>query len=192
MMEPGILLLIVIGVPVLIVLIMIAGIYNALISARQHVRESWSNVDTELQRRHDLIPNLVSVVKGYMAHERDLLEQITKLREDAERLRPGDATDEQVSIENQLQSALGRLSVRVEAYPDLKASKNFLSLQTELVNTEDRIQSALRFYNGNVRHLNVKVESFPSNLIANMFGFKRGTYFELRSEAARESPSVAF
>ncbi len=191
-MEPIFALLIVIGLPVIILIIIVVSIYNALIGARQHVRESWSNVDTELQRRHDLIPNLVSVVKGYTTHERDLLERITQLRADAERLRPGEATNEQVNIENQLESALNQLSIRIEAYPDLKASRNFLSLQTELVNTEDRIQAALRFYNGNVRHLNIKVESFPSNLIANLFSFKRATYFELRTPSARENPQVAF
>lgn len=191
-MEPILAILLAFGLPILIILILIVSIYNALIGARQHVRESWSNVDTELQRRHDLIPNLVSVVKGYMTHERELLERITQLRIDAERLRPGEATDEQVNIENQLESALGQLRIRVEAYPDLKASRNFLALQTELVNTEDRIQAALRFYNGNVRHLNVKVESFPSNIIAGIFGFNRAIYFELRTPAARENPQVAF
>ena len=172
--------------------VVVAGIYNALVAVRQRVRESWSNVDTELQRRHDLIPNLVSTVKGYMTHERELLEGITKLREQAEALRPGDATAEQAKIEGQLSSMLGQLKVRVEAYPELKASENFQSLQGELANTEDRVQAALRFYNGNVRELNVKCESFPSVLVAGMFGFKKAEYFEVEDEAVREAPEVSF
>lgn len=191
-MEPNTVAMIVFGVVVLVALIMIAGIYNALVATRQHVRESWSNVDTELQRRHDLIPNLVSIVKGYMTHERELLSQIVALRENAERLRPGEATDEQARIENQLEGALAQLRIRIENYPDLKASTNFMSLQSELINTEDRVQNALRFYNGNVRDMNVKVQSFPSNMIAKMFGFRRKSYFELRTERAREAPQVQF
>jgi len=191
-MEP---VLVVLGVVlgfVLLVIIIVAVLYNGLVAARQHMRESWSNVNTELQRRHDLIPNLINTVKGYMAHERDLLEKIVNLREQAERLRPGDATPEQVNVENQLSAALGQLRVRVEAYPDLKASSNFQSLQAELANTEDRVQAALRFYNGNVRNLNVKCESFPGNIIAGMFNFQKGTYFELQNEAARTAPVVQF
>lgn len=191
-MEANTVAMIVFGVVVLVALIMIAGIYNALVATRQHVRESWSNVDTELQRRHDLIPNLVSIVKGYMTHERELLSQIVALRENAERLRPGEATDEQARIENQLEGALAQLRIRIENYPDLKASTNFMSLQSELINTEDRVQNALRFYNGNVRDMNVKVQSFPSNMIAKMFGFRRKSYFELRTERAREAPQVQF
>jgi len=187
-MEP---ILIVLGVVVVLAIILVA-IYNGLVKARQHVHESWSNVDTELQRRHDLIPNLVNTVKGYMTHERDLLEKIVELREQAERLRPGDATREQAEVENQLSAALAGLRVRFENYPDLKASSNFQSLQGELANTEDRVQSALRFYNGNVRQLNVKCESFPSNFIAGAFGFKKAEYFELKNEAARQAPVVAF
>ena len=191
-MEANTVAMLIFGVVVLVVLIMIAGIYNALVAARQHVRESWSNVDTELQRRHDLIPNLVSIVKGYMTHERELLSQIVALRENAERLRPGEATDEQARIENQLEGALAQLRIRIENYPDLKASTNFMSLQSELIHTEDRVQNALRFYNGNVRDMNVKVQSFPSNMIAKMFGFRRKSYFELRTERAREAPQVQF
>ena len=177
---------------VVVVGIFVAVMYNALVKVRQHVRESWSNVDTELQRRHDLIPNLVNTVKGYMTHEKDLLENITALREKAEQLRPGEATKQQAEVESQLSSMLGQLSVRVEAYPDLKASENFQNLQAELANTEDRVQAALRFYNGNVRNMNVKVESFPSNIIAGMFNFNMAEYFELKNEAARSAPQVAF
>jgi LemA protein len=127
-----------------------------------------------------------------MTHERELLEEVVRLREEAERLRPGDATAEQQRVESALGSALGQLRVRFEQYPDLKASSNFQALQGELANTEDRVQAALRFYNGNVRTLNVKVESFPSNIVAGMFGFAKAEYFELKNEAAREAPVVAF
>lgn len=177
---------------ILLLIIVLVGIYNGLVSTRQRVRESWSNVDTELQRRHDLIPNLVNAVKGYMSHERELLENIVAAREQAERLRPGDATADQLAAEGQLGGLLGQLRVRMEAYPDLKASSNVQSLQGELANTEDRIQQSLRFYNGNVRELNVKCEQFPSAIVANMFGFQKAEYFELRDEAAREAPVVAF
>ncbi len=177
---------------VIVIALVVIGIYNGLVKIRQHVQESWSNVDTELQRRHDLIPNLINTVKGYMTHERELLENIVSLREQAERVRPGDATEEQLQIESKLGSALGQLRVRFEQYPDLKASANFQDLQSELANTEDRVQAALRFYNANVRELNTRVESFPSNVVAGMFGFSKATYFELKDEAARDAPVVSF
>lgn len=186
-----VILLVVVGVLVVIAAIVI-GIYNGLVSSRAHVRESWSNIDTELQRRHDLIPNLVSTVKGYMTHERELLENIVALREQAEKLRPGDPSGEQLEIENKLGAALGQLRVRFEQYPDLKAATNFSQLQAELANTEDRVQAANRFYNANVRDYNIKVESFPSNIIAGVFSFTKATHFELKNEAAREAPVVSF
>jgi len=172
--------------------LVVAGMYNSLVRARQHVRESWSDVDTELQRRHNLIPNLVNTVKGYTTHEKELLENIVSLREKAVQLRPGEASDEQSHIESQLTSALGSLSVRVENYPTLKASSNFQTLQAELANTEDRVQAANRYYNGNVRQLNVKCESFPTNIIAGMFSFTKASYFKLADEAMREAPVVSF
>lgn len=192
-MDPTVLVLVIAAVVVLIVAgAVVIGIYNGLVSARQHVEESWSNVDTELQRRHDLIPNLVETCKGYMSHEKELLENVVRLREEAERLRPGEATQEQARVENELSGLLGQVQVRIEAYPDLKASENMQRLQAELANTEDRVQAALRFYNGNVRELNVKCESFPSNVIAGQFGFRKAEYFEVANEAAREAPRVAF
>lgn len=180
------------GALLLVLLVVVLALYNTLVSARAHVRESWSNVDTELQRRHDLIPNLVNTVKGYMKHERELLENIVSLREQAERLRPGEATQDQARVETALQSALGQLRVRIENYPELKAGTNVESLQAELANTEDRVQSAIRFYNGNVKNLELKVESVPTNFIASMFGFKKAQYFELQDEAARRAPKVEF
>ena len=162
--------------------------YNTLIRYRNHVSESWSDVDTELQRRYDLIPNLVSTVKGYAAHEKTLLKEVTRLRGEA-RENHG-SPESQARSENSFVSALGRLLVVVENYPDLKASDNFLALQDELTNTEDRIQVARRFYNGNVRDLNNKVQMFPSNIIAGIFGFREAEFFELRETAARQAPEV--
>ena len=162
--------------------------FNTLIRYRNHVKESWSDVDTELQRRYDLIPNLVSTVKGYAAHEKSLLEEVTRLRGEA-RDNHG-SPQSQARSENSFVSALSRLLVVVENYPDLKANDNFLALQAELTNTEDRIQVARRFYNGNVRDMNNKVQMFPSNIIAGIFGFSKAEFFELREIAAREAPQV--
>ena len=182
--------LIVVGVSVLLVAIVVITMYNGLVAARQHVRESWSGVDTELKRRHDLVPNLVATVKGYATHERETLERVVQLRQSAEALRSDLPGKDLAVIEGQLAAALSRLVVRLEAYPTLKADQSFLALQAELANTEDRIQGALRFYNGNVRELNVKCESFPSNLIASMFGFATANYFELKDSAERAVPLV--
>lgn len=176
----------------LVVAVFVIALYNGLVAARQRVRESASTVDTELQRRHELIPNLVRTVQGYMTHEKELLTKLVELREAAERVRPGAITAEQVRVEGQLEAALAGLRARFEAYPELKASANFQSLQAELANTGDRVQGALRFYNGNVRELNVKCESFPSSVVAGMFGFQKETYFELQDPAARSNPVVQF
>ncbi|PCJ53226.1 MAG: hypothetical protein COA70_09875 [Planctomycetota bacterium] len=174
----------------LLVLMIFIGMYNGLVSIRNHCDEAWSNIDTELQRRYDLIPNLVETAKGYAKHERELLEDVVKLREKA----AGNhgAVASQAIDENMLQNALGKLMVRLEAYPDLKASANFVELQKELANTENRIQAALRFYNGNVRENNNKMEQFPSNVVAGMFSFTNRDYFELENPDARTAPKVAF
>ena len=180
--------LIIIAVPALIVLVFVFGTYNRLITLRNTITESWRNVDTELQRRYDLIPNLVETVKGYATHERGVFEEVAKARSAAVNSRGTPNT--QAGDENVLVRALGGLFAVVEGYPDLKASRNFLHLQEELVNTEDRIQAARRFYNGNVRALNNKVQMFPSNIIASMFGFKLAEYFEVESLAVRRAPDV--
>ncbi|MSR63377.1 MAG: LemA family protein [Planctomycetes bacterium] len=172
--------------------LIVIGLYNGLVRARARVRESASTVDTELQRRHELVPNLVNTVKGYMTHERELLAKLVALREQAERLRPGAISAEQVKVEGELEQALSGLRARFEAYPELKASANFQALQGELANTADRVQGALRFYNGNVRELNVKCESFPSTLLAGMCGFRSEPYFELADPGARANPVVQF
>lgn len=166
-------------------------VYNLLVTSRARVRSSWANVDVELRRRHDLIPRLVETVRGYADHERELLARVTELRGEAERLRAGPASGDQVSTESQLAGAVRQLVVRAEAYPDLFASENFQDLAAELVHTEDRIASALRYYNGNVRDLNVRCETVPSNVVAGLFGFSMETYFQLEDDAARSAPEVA-
>jgi LemA protein len=164
--------------------------YNALVSLRNYIRESWSDVDTELKRRYDLIPNLVAAVKGYAGHERDVLERVTELRNRCA-ANSGPVAD-QSRDEVQLVNALKQLLAVVENYPNLKADQQFLELQIELVNTEDRIQAARRFYNGNVRDYRNKCETFPSNLVANMFNFKsEGDFFSV-PPSVREVPDVEF
>lgn len=180
----------VLAVVLLIPVVFIIGMYNGLVQTRNHCDEAWSDVETEMQRRYDLIPNLVNTVKGYASHEKELLEEVTRLREQCSANHG--SPEQQAATENILQGALGKLMVRLEQYPDLKANQNFLSLQEELANTENRIQAANRFYNGNVREMNNKTQMFPSNIIANMFGFKSREYFELKNEAAREAPTVKF
>jgi LemA protein len=181
--------LIVLGVIVLVPLIYVVVTYNALVSLRNYIRDAWGDVDTELKRRYDLIPNLVATVKGYAAHEKEVLERVTQLRVQcmASQGRP----EEQAVDENQLVTALQRLWATVENYPQLKADQNFLQLQRELVNTEDRIQAARRFYNGNVRDYRNKCETFPSSLVAGAFGFESHDYFQV-PPSVREVPNAEF
>ena len=184
-MAPLLFLAAMVLVPVVLVLVQ----YNGLVGLRNHIREAWSNIDTELERRHDLIPNLVEVVKGYAAHERVVLEQVTELRN---RCRSNQGNVESRSRdESQLSDALGRLMVVVENYPTLKADRHYLQLHQELVNTEDRIQSARRFYNGNVRDYRNKCQMFPSNLVASVFGFHAESYFGIDA-SERQTPSVGY
>jgi LemA protein len=180
---------VVLGILLVIVFWAIAA-YNGLVSIRNQCVEAWSNVDTELKRRYDLIPNLVNTVKGYAKHEKDLLEQVTSLREKAANNHGSPAS--QAKDEGALERAVGQLMVRLEAYPELKANVNFLELQKELGNTENRIQASLRFYNGNVRENNNKIEQFPSNIIAGMFKFLKKEFFELDVPEARQAPKVQF
>ncbi len=167
----------------------LAGSYNGLVSSNQAVDNAWGNIQADLQRRYDLIPNLVNTVKGYAKHENSVLEEVTRLRSQW-----GEAhtTDEQVKAANNLEGALGRLMVVVEKYPDLKANENFLRLQDELAGTENRIAVARMRYNQAVQDYNVKVQSFPSNLMASLGGFKvRDSYFKAEQEA-QEAPKVQF
>jgi LemA protein len=168
----------------------IAGMYNGLVGIRNQCDEAWSDVETEMQRRYNLIPNLVNTVKGYATHEKELLEEVTRLRQDC--VNNTGSPETQAKTENMLAKSLGNLMVRLENYPDLKANQNFLELQGELTNTEDRIQAAYRFYNGNIRENNNRVQFFPTNIIAGMFGFKTREFFELEDEAARQTPKVEF
>ncbi len=163
--------------------------YNGLVALRNHISEAWSNVDTELRRRYDLIPNLVATVQGYAAHERELLERVTALRDRCFANRG--AVGDQARDETQLVDALKQLLLRVENYPQLKADQHFLELQRELVNTEDRIQAARRFYNGNVRDYRNKREFFPSNLVAAMFNFPPAEFFSV-PPAVQGVPNVQF
>jgi LemA protein len=184
------LFLIALGVIVVIVIIWAIGAYNGLVRLRNLVQEAWHQIDTELQRRHDLIPNLVETVKGYAKHERETLEAVTAAR--AAAVAPGSSPAEQAAQENILTQALGKLFALAEAYPDLKANTNFLQLQTELTNTEDRVAAGRRFYNANVRELNTRIETFPVSIIANMFKFVKAEYFETEDPAARQAPTVQF
>lgn len=178
-----------IGVVLAIVIAWAIAQYNGLVRLRNLVQEAWRQIDVELQRRHDLIPNLVETVKAYAKHEKETFEQVTKARSMA--TAPGSGPAEQAAQENILTQALGRLIAVAEAYPELKADKNFQQLQLELTNTEDRIAAGRRFYNANVRTLNTKIETFPTNIIAGMFGFHRAEYFET-DDAARTAPTVDF
>ncbi|WP_029291709.1 LemA family protein [Cellulomonas sp. HZM] len=185
--------LIIAGVVVVILVIIaiaLVSMYNSLVRVRNLVQESWRQIDVELHRRHDLIPNLVESVKGYAAHEKSVFEEVARARSAA--AAPGASPAEQAQQENQLTQALGRLFAVAENYPVLRASENFQQLQLELTATEDRIAAARRFYNANVRDLNTRVESFPSNIIANMFHFERAEYFEVDDPTVRQAPTVQF
>ncbi|MVT00561.1 LemA family protein [Devosia marina] len=180
---------------VLLLVVGIAGyaivIYNSLVSNRQMVREGWSGIDVQLKRRTDLIPNLIETVKGYMAHERETLDAVVNARAKATSASAA-GPEARAKAEGELSAALGRLLAIAEAYPDLKANTTFLEFQTALQGVEDEIQMARRYYNGAVRNLNIQVESFPSNLVANAFKFEQAEYFELENEAERAVPQVKF
>jgi len=186
-------------IPTLIVLAVLIGLpllylvvtYNALVALRNHIRDAWANIDTELKRRYDLIPNLVETAKGYATHESETLEKVIALRNQC-RANNGSPA-QQATTEKLLVSSLNGLFALAENYPDLKASTNFQQLQEELVNTEDRIQSARRFYNGNVRDYRNKTQSFPGNIVAGMFGFppEAEEFFEV-DPVERDPVKVSF
>lgn len=180
---------------VLVVFVVIFAIWaiaqhNGLVRLRNLVQEAWRQIDVELQRRHDLIPNLVETVKGYAKHEAATFEAVTQAR--AAAAAPGSSPAEQAGQENILTQALGRLFAVAEAYPQLLASQNFIQLQQELTNTEDRVAAGRRFYNANVRTLNTKIETFPTLIIAKLFSFTQAEYFETEDPAARQAPNVQF
>ncbi len=165
------------------------GIYNGLVRLRNEVRNAWAQIDVQLKRRHDLIPNLVETVKGYAGHEKSTLEGVIQARSAAVQ---AEGVAKQAQAEGELSQALGRLMLLVENYPDLKANQNFLSLQEELTSTENRISFARQYYNDTVMQFNTRVQSFPPNVIAGMFNFGEEEFFELEDAAQREAPQVQF
>lgn len=183
------------GLIILAIVVAIIGygifLYNDLVSKRQMKEEGWSGIDVQLKRRTDLIPNLMETVRGYMGHERETLEAVTKARADATAAANAGPA-ERSAAESQLSGALGRLLAIAEAYPELKANTTFLEFQNALRTVEDEIQMARRYYNGAVRNLNTSVESFPQNVVANAFKFEKDEYFELDNEADRAVPQVKF
>lgn len=168
--------------------------YNGFVKLTQRTKEAWADIDVQLKRRYDLIPNLIETVQGYAAHERGVFEEVTQARAAATQVNvdPSNITPDQITAmagaESTLGDALGKLMMVAEAYPDLKANQNFAQLQTELSDTENKIQAARRFYNGNVRDLAIKLKSFPSNIIGNMFGFKEMDLFELDEGSEEKEP----
>ena len=179
---------IILGV-VLVVIIAIIGIYNSLITLRQRVKNAWSQIDVQLQRRFDLIPNLVECVKGYMAHEKDTLEKVTELRTSWAK---ATTVEEKANLDNQLSGALKTIMAVSENYPDLKANQNFSELQEELRNTENKISYSRQFYNDSVTRYNTKIQLFPSNIIASLFHFVAESLFEAESDEARKNVKVDF
>ena len=174
---------------VVIVALMLVSMYNSLVKLRNQVKNAWSQIDVQLKRRHDLIPNLIETVKGYMHHERDTLENITKARSQAVE---AESVGDKAKAEGELTKALGKFNLVVENYPDLKANQNFLSLQEELTSTENKISFSRQNYNDQVLFYNNKIQMFPSNIIAGMFNFKTEEFFEIEVAAEREVPKVSF
>ena len=187
----SIVLIVVIVLIVLAVLLVLYGIstYNRLVRLRTQSEEGFSDIDVQLKRRHDLIPNLVETVKGYASHERTTFENVTAARN---RAVAAQGPEQQAQAENALTGALRQLFAVAEAYPDLKASRNFIELQDEITDTEDKIQASRRFYNMTVRDLNVKIDQFPSSMIAGFGNFQKREFFELDDAADREVPVVSF
>lgn len=178
---------------ILIIIIAILGwlvaVYNGLIRSKNRVDEAWSDIDVQLKRRYDLIPNLVETVKAYASHEKEVFQKVTEARSQAMQAKN---LDEKGKAENMLSGTLKSLFAVAENYPDLKASTNFLQLQDELSDTENKIQAARRFYNGNVRDFNIKIQVFPNTLIAGLLGFKAREFFQVEAEQEREAPQVKF
>jgi LemA protein len=176
---------------IVILLIMVAVQYNGLVGLRNQVKNAWAQIDVQLKRRHDLIPNLVETVKGYMQYERATLEAVTNARNIALKASSAGA-GERAKAEGELSSALARLLVVVERYPDLKANQNFLALQEELTSTENKISFSRQYYNDSVLHYNNRTQMFPSNVVASMTGFKPGEFFEVTVPEEKVPPKVSF
>jgi len=182
---------IIIGIIVGVLLIIFLIIYNGLVRRRNQVKNAWAQIDVQLKRRHDLIPNLVETAKGYMKHERETLESVTKARNLAQQASSAGA-GERAKAEGELSSVLSRLLAVVENYPDLKANQNFLALQEELASTENKISFSRQYYNDSVLRYNNQTQMFPSNIVASMTGFKASEFFEVTLAAEREAPKVSF
>ena len=174
---------------VFLLIFWVVSIYNRLVKKKNMVEEGWSGIDVQLKRRANLIPNLLEAVKGFMGHEKGVLEGVTQLRAQA---MGAESLDDKSRTEGLLGAALGKLFAVAEAYPELKADKNFRDLQEALEEAEEQIQLSRRYYNGSVRDLNILIESFPSNLVAIKFGFRQAEFFELENEADRAVPNVSF
>ena len=187
-MGLGIVLLILLGM-IAAVALWAVGVFNGLVRLRNQVKNAWAQIDVQLKRRHDLIPNLVETAKGYMTHERDTLENITKARNLAKQ---ADSVGEHSKAETQLTQAMSQFFLVVENYPDLKANENFLALQEELTSTENKISFARQYYNDETMRYNTKTEQFPANILAGMFNFTQAEFFEIEDEAEREVPKVGF
>jgi LemA protein len=191
-MTTPVIIIIAVVVVLVILLMFLIAIYNALVRSRNAVKNSWSQIDVQLKRRHDLIPNLVETVKGYAKHEREVFENVTKARQVAIDMSKAGDIAKQIQAENALSQTLRSLFAVAEAYPDLKANQNFLALQEELTSTENKISFARQHYNDTVMLYNNKIEMFPSNIVAGMFGFKKGDFFEVADEVQRTPPKVSF
>jgi LemA protein len=194
-MGTALIVIIIILVIVAIIALIAMSSYNGFVKSRNLIQESWRQIDVELNRRYELIPNLIETVRAYAAHERNTLDDITRLRAQAQQLSQQEGalpSQQRADVESALSGAVRNLIVSVEAYPDLKSNVNFLELQKQLAETEDRIAAGRRFYNANVRVYNTKVESVPTNIIANMFRFEKATYFEVNDPSVRQAPSVSF
>lgn len=174
------------------VVMFVIGIYNTLVRLRNAVKNSYSQIDVQLKRRHDLIPNLMETVKGYMKHERETLEAVVKARQQAIDVSGLENIKDQAQVENMLSSTLKSLFALSESYPDLKANENFLKLQEELATTENKISFARQYYNDNVMTYNNKTEMFPGNILAGMFRFEAAEFFEVESKEERKAPEVKF
>lgn len=175
-----------------VAIVAIIGMYNSLIRLKNRVDEAWSDIDVQLKRRYDLIPNLVETVKGYATHEQATFQKVVEARNAAMAAQSGGDAAKQAEAENVLSGTLKTIFALAENYPDLKANQNFLELQRELTDTEDKIQASRRFYNGNVRDFNTKLQVFPTNIIGNMLGFKDRQFFEIADAKEREAVQVKF
>jgi len=179
----------IIGIIIVVIAAWLIGVYNSLIKSRNRVDEAWSDIDVQLKRRYDLIPNLIETVKGYATHEKEVFQKVTEARAKAMGAK---GVEEKGEAENMLSGALKSLFAVAEAYPELKASDNFAKLQDELTDTENKIQASRRFYNGNVRDFNTKIQIFPNNIVAGILGFKKYEFFQIENEEEKKAPKVEF